>query len=276
MSDDESRKKSPASVRDPLPDDAQDEDGRIEERAARPAPGRPPSGTSRAAPPPDDDDDDDDLDPLDDDDDDDDDEESEASRGRESRRRGRKRRSEGESGEEEREGFWERNIGRRLEGLMPDAMKRAVVGSLGSIFMSEDGLKQQLTELRLPKEIVSFILQQSNNTKREFMRIVAREIREFLEHTDFYDELRKILTSLSFEIRTEVRLIPNDQAFVKPEIKNRVRVKRHGKDSEPEGDDAAGADDEARAEDDDDKPRWTERLIGGRGEKRREKRADDE
>ena len=132
------------------------------------------------------------------------------------------------SSKEERESFWDRRIGKRLEGILPDVVKRTMVGTLGSVVLSEDGLRQTLSDLRLPKEIANFILQQADNTRKEFMKIVAREVRGFLESTNFYDELRRILTSLSFEIRTEVRLIPNEQAFVKPKIKNSVKVKRDG------------------------------------------------
>ena len=59
------------------------------------------------------------------------------------------------------------------------------------------------------------------------LRIVAREVRDFLEATDLAGELKAALTSLSFEIRTEVRFIPNDAGTgVKPDVRARSRVKR--------------------------------------------------
>ncbi len=33
-----------------------------------------------------------------------------------------------------------------------------------------------------------------------------------LEHTQFADEITKVLTKLSFEIKTEIRFIPNEAA----------------------------------------------------------------
>ena len=45
-------------------------------------------------------------------------------------------------------------------------------------------------------------------------------------------EIAKILTSVSFEVRTEIRFIPNDEKL-KPEVRNRVRVGK-SKSSEPE------------------------------------------
>ena len=40
--------------------------------------------------------------------------------------------------------------------------------------------------------------------------MVAREVREVLERTNFADELTRALTAVSFEIRTSVRFVPND------------------------------------------------------------------
>ena len=48
------------------------------------------------------------------------------------------------------------------------------------------------------------------------------EIRDFLAATDLSKELQKALTSLSFEIRTEIRFIPNEAGGVRPEVKAKV------------------------------------------------------
>lgn len=158
----------------------------------------------------------------------------------------------------EKEGFWKRNFGsKRFEGMVPDVVKRALVGSLGSLFMSEDGLRESLTDLKLPKEAVNFMLKQADNTKKEFLRLIAKELRDFLESTNFYEEIQKILTSLSFEIRTEIRLIPNDKRFgIQPEVKNSVSVKRRRSDGEEEelvqvDDDELERDEDEDAEDED-------------------------
>src|SRR5690554_36087 len=96
-----------------------------------------------------------------------------------------------------------------VEGFVPDIFKRSLTSGLGSLFMSDDGLRSLVADKKLPKEAVGYLIGQADATKREFMRIVSREIREFLETMDFGGELTKILTSISFEIRTEVRFIPN-------------------------------------------------------------------
>lgn len=110
-------------------------------------------------------------------------------------------------------------LGRTLEGLLPDIVKRGVEG-----LVSEDGIRAIVTDRGLPREAVGFVLGQADATRREIVRMVSKEVRMFLENVDLGGELTKILTSVSFEIRTEVRFIPND-ASVKADVRNRVGVR---------------------------------------------------
>jgi hypothetical protein len=70
-------------------------------------------------------------------------------------------------------------------------------------------------------------------------------VRDFLEATDLASEIKAALTSLSFEVRTEIRFIPNDAGTgVKPDVRARGRLKkaesrreRKAAESEPAGPD---------------------------------------
>jgi len=84
-----------------------------------------------------------------------------------------------------------------------------------------------LHEARLPREIAGAVLGQIDETKNDVVRIIAREVRDFLDATDLAGEIKAALTSLSFEMRTEVRFIPNDKGTgVRPDVRARGRVKR--------------------------------------------------
>ncbi len=86
-----------------------------------------------------------------------------------------------------------------------------------------------LTEAKLPREIAGAVLGQLDETKNDVVRIIAREVRDFLDATDLAGEIKAALTSLSFEVRTEVRFIPNDAGTgVKPHVRARGGVKRTG------------------------------------------------
>lgn len=132
----------------------------------------------------------------------------------------------------------DRSVRQRLEALIPDLVKRTVTAGLGAAFATEGGIRRLAGELSLPKELAQSLLASADSTKDRVVEIIAREVREFLENLNLNDVLVKTLTQLSFEIRTEIRFVPNDQApgGVKPEIKRKVAVKRTARDDGGSGD----------------------------------------
>ena len=140
---------------------------------------------------------------------------------------------------------------RRLEGVIPELIKRAIEIGVDKATGSPESLKHFVGDLKLPKEIASYLLTQVDETKNGLFRVVAKEIREFLEHTNIAAEMQRMLTTVQFEINTTVRFSPNDvasssssssgsapgdpnapkadtkpQPMPKPEVKTQVNMKR--------------------------------------------------
>jgi hypothetical protein len=117
----------------------------------------------------------------------------------------------------------------RLEQFIPDIVRRTFYAGLGAVFTTEEGIRKLASDFHLPKDITNYLIQQAAASKDELFRVVGKELRSFLENVNISGELKKLLTSLSFEIKTEIRFIPNDQAVsgVKPDLKiGRMSVKR--------------------------------------------------
>jgi hypothetical protein len=114
------------------------------------------------------------------------------------------------------------------------------------VFTTEEGIRKIASDLKLPKDVANYLIQSAASTKDEMFRVVGKELRGFLETVNISGELQKLLTSLSFEIKTEIRFIPNDEAVtgVKPDIKlgrmafrrNKDRDKERDKDDKKPGD----------------------------------------
>jgi hypothetical protein len=117
---------------------------------------------------------------------------------------------------------------RRLERLLGGIIRRGLEKGLGTISKTDEALRDLVGDnVKLPREIVGYFFSQVDETKNALVRVVAREVREFLEATDVASELQKALTSLSFEIKTEIRFIPNEAGDgVKPDVKARVAPRR--------------------------------------------------
>ena len=101
---------------------------------------------------------------------------------------------------------------RRLEGVIPELIKRAVELGVEKATEAPDNLRDFMGGMKLPKEIASYMYSQIEETKNGLFRVVAKEMRDFLEHTNMSGEMQKLLTTVQFEISTTVRFRPNDGA----------------------------------------------------------------
>lgn len=114
--------------------------------------------------------------------------------------------AEGEKPEAERR----RPFDRAIPDMLKRAVERAVETGVGRLSEGPDTLRHFVGDMKLPKEVLNYLYQQIDDTKNGLYRVVAKEIRDVLEHTQFADELTKVLTKLSFEIKTEIRFVPNE------------------------------------------------------------------
>jgi hypothetical protein len=120
----------------------------------------------------------------------------------------------------------------RLEHLVPELVKKTFAAGLGAVYSTEEGIRR-LARDSLP-EIAGYITSSADGAKDKVWEIIARETQNFLANLNLTEEIAKILTTLSFEIKTEIRFIPNSERLTgaEPEVKASVRLKRaDGKDA---------------------------------------------
>jgi len=72
----------------------------------------------------------------------------------------------------------------RLEGVIPELIKRALEIGVEKATEAPDNLKHYINDLKLPKEIANYLLSQVDETKNGLFRVVAKELRDFLEHAN--------------------------------------------------------------------------------------------
>ena len=133
---------------------------------------------------------------------------------------------------------------RRLEGVIPEIVRRAVELGVEKAQEAPDNLKSFVGDLKLPKEIAHYLLQQIDETKNGLFRVVAKEIRDFLEHTNFAGEVQKLLTTVQFEVNTTIRFTPNDG---RPKTSSKDKDKDKDKDLD-DGDEGYDDEDSAHAQ----------------------------
>ena len=122
------------------------------------------------------------------------------------------------------------SIRQRLEHLVPELVKKTFSAGMGAVFSTEEGIRKIAREVSLP-DVVGYAASTADSAKDKVFEIVARETREFLSNLNLTEEIAKILTTLSFEIKTEIRFIPNSERIMgtEPDVKASVKLKKNDK-----------------------------------------------
>lgn len=120
------------------------------------------------------------------------------------------------------------SVRQKIETWVPDLVRKAFAAGMGAVLGTEEGIRKLTKEMPMPKDVAGYLVNTASSTKDDLLRIIAREVREFLSTVNLSEEIAKMLTMLSFEVKTEIRFIPNDEKYagVEPDVKARVRLKR--------------------------------------------------
>ncbi len=110
------------------------------------------------------------------------------------------------------EGDRKRLFERAIPEILKRVVERAVETGVGRLAEGPENLRQFVGDMKLPKEVLAYLYTQMDDTKSGLYRVVAKELHDFFDRMQFADELAKVLTKLSFEIKTEIRFVPNKDA----------------------------------------------------------------
>lgn len=95
-------------------------------------------------------------------------------------------------------------------GFVPEFVRKVAVAGLGALFMTEEGIRSLAGQMKLPKEVLGFILSQAKDTKDDIGRVVSEEIRRFLQSEKLREEFLKAMAGMTVEVKAEIRLKPNE------------------------------------------------------------------
>lgn len=125
------------------------------------------------------------------------------------------------------------SLTRRLLDVGADVVNKALVTGVGAVFMTEEGIRNAVSDMRLPKDVAKSVVAQAEVTKKEMFRIVGREVRTFLEQSNISQAIAGALADTTVEITTTIRFKPNGDGGVTPEFTSRASDIRHGEDIAP-------------------------------------------
>lgn len=95
-----------------------------------------------------------------------------------------------------------------------DFVRRAIENTVGSV---------QNTST-LSREAIGYLLQQGDRGRKEILRIVAKEVGDFLRHVDISTEVIKVLTNVEMDFKASVRFKRTSDGQVTPEFSKQSGV----------------------------------------------------
>jgi hypothetical protein len=117
---------------------------------------------------------------------------------------------------------------KKLSGLVPDIVRRAVLTGVGALFMTEEGIRNMVGEMKLPKDALGFLLSQAEKTRTEVARVVTQEVRRFLESETLRREIWKVLTGVTLEVNASIQLKPGGEPAFKAKVKAKKKEPEEG------------------------------------------------
>jgi hypothetical protein len=130
---------------------------------------------------------------------------------------------------------------KRLLGIVPDIVRRAVLTGVGALFMTEEGIRNLVGEMKLPKDALAFLVSQADRTRGEVTRVVTHEVRRFLESETLRREIWKVLTGVTVEVNATIQLKPSGDTHFNAKLRSK-------KPAEPQPAPAGGHDEPDRGD----------------------------
>ena len=93
-------------------------------------------------------------------------------------------------------------------GFFPDLLRRGLTLGFTGFFLTEEAVRKALGE-SVPRDLMDFILAQSERTRAEFLDRISKEFAGALSTVDPVELVKRLLEGRSIEVSATIRLVPS-------------------------------------------------------------------
>ncbi len=97
------------------------------------------------------------------------------------------------------------------KSLLGDTLKKVFSAGVSAAFMTEEGIRTYLGDLKLPKEVLNVLVQTAGKSKDEITNRVTKEIVAIVSKIDFVKEMAKFAETHKFKIQAEIDIVKKDK-----------------------------------------------------------------
>ena len=105
-----------------------------------------------------------------------------------------------------------------------DMLRKVMSVGLGAAFMTEESIRRAATELKLPKEVLTTILQGATRSKEEFLNRVGNETIKLISKIDFVKEASRFVEEHKFKIQAEIEVVKKHPDEAGLQLKTNVKI----------------------------------------------------
>lgn len=94
---------------------------------------------------------------------------------------------------------------------LTETLKKVLTLGAGAAFMTEESIRSYLGEMKLPKDILSSVLQGAGKSKEEIVQRVSSELVKILKQADLAEEMSRFAREHKFKISAELEFEKKDK-----------------------------------------------------------------
>ena len=103
----------------------------------------------------------------------------------------------------------EAELAEDFQSRASDLVKKILTVGVGTYFLTEESLKGLISEFKLPKELISGILESGTKAKRDFLNRFSKDITEkVMEKWDLADLVREFARDHKINIQLQIDFTP--------------------------------------------------------------------
>ena len=101
------------------------------------------------------------------------------------------------------------SVKEELQGKATDFVKKILTVGVGAVFLTEESVRTLLSDSKLPKELLTGVLESASKTRKEFFKSLSQDLMKSLQdHISPEDLVQEILSKNKIKLNIEMEFEP--------------------------------------------------------------------
>ena len=109
------------------------------------------------------------------------------------------------------------------ESKLGNVFKKVVSSGINAAFQSEESIRNKLSDIPVPKELMQSILSNAKSTKEDFLESAKVELKQYLQKINVSKEIDRILEEFELVVDAKVNFKKKKENEPKPKAKSKKK-----------------------------------------------------